>query len=240
MHKIFSLFFLIIFVISPVKSQYFDDEKRLCFGIKAGASYSSIGNIHSMIISENYFRNYDFDENFTINPSASLFINYKLEETVVALEGGISYYQIGSKSKYSDINGFNYDLKFQYDYIGLEAYVRTYYYKGFNAGAGLRVGFNINPKNIKYTSNGEDTYGPDIKVEQGMRQVLKGKNNIAPGIILGYESPKGWLIDLSYHYGLNDVIETQVNSFNFIENTNNTHSIQLTVGWLFSFNGSNF
>lgn len=245
MRKIYCLFFLIILFVSPVKSQYFEEEKSLCFGVKAGASYSSIGNIHSMIIPENYFSGYSFDEKFTINPYANLFINYKLEETIIALEGGLSYYQIGSKSQYSDVKGLNYDLKFQYDYIGLEGYVRTYYYKGFNVAAGMRIGFNINPNNLKYTSNGQSLninppLDSDIKVEQGMRQVLKGKNNIAAGIILGYESPKGWLVDLSYHYGLNDAIETQTNSVNFIENTNNTHSIQLTIGWLFSFKGSNF
>lgn len=219
MQKVFSLLFLMVLLASPVRSQYFDDEKYLCFGIKAGASYSSIGNIQSMIISESEYKNYTFKENWIVNPYASLFINYKLPETVVALEGGLSYYQIGSKNKYSDINGLDYDLKFQYDYIGLEGYVRTYYYKGFNVAVGMRVGFNLNSNNLKYTSNGEDLYGPDIKIEQSMRQILKGKNNIAAGIILGYESPKGWLVDLSYHHGLDDVIETQSNSFNFIENT---------------------
>lgn len=241
MRKFYCLFSLIIFFVLPVKSQYLNDDRYLSFGIKGGASISSISNIYPMIISENTYPNYGFDEKTTVNPYASLFVNYKLEGTVVALEGGLSYYQIASKSEYSDeTQGFNDKFKFQYDYIALEAYLRSYCYKGFNVAVGLRFGFNVTPNNIKYSSNKESIYGPDIKVEQRLKQALKGKNNIAPCIILGYESPKGWLVDLSCHYGLNDVIETRVNDLNIMENTNNTHSIQLTVGWLFSLNKSKF
>ncbi|MCD4698254.1 MAG: hypothetical protein K8S16_18670, partial [Bacteroidales bacterium] len=79
--------------------------------------------------------------------------------------------------------------------------------------------------------NGEDLFGPDIRIQQQMRDVLKGRNNFCVGISTGYDFPFGLSIDARFYYGVSDVMETEVNNFNFIENNNSSQTFQITLGY---------
>jgi Outer membrane protein beta-barrel domain len=207
------------------------DDRNLQFGFKAGAVYSNITGISKVLVSESYYTNYTFKNNSTWGASGSIFLNYKFEESISALYSELSYCRLGNMLHYADINDFKYDVAIKYDYVNFELFYKAYIFHGLHLGVGPRIGFNLTPDGLYYTSNGEAKYGPDIRIQQQMRDVLKGRTNFSLGVGIGYEFPMGLTIDARYYYGISDVMETEVNNFNFIENKNAGRSLQFTVGY---------
>jgi len=117
---------------------------------------------------------------------------------------------------------------------------KAYIFRGLNPGTGPRIGFNLSPGDIYYTSNGEDQFGPDIRIQQQMRDVSTGRINFSAGVSAGYEFDFGISIDVRYYYGITDVIETSVNNFHFIENHNNSNALQFTIGYAIPYKMSLF
>lgn len=210
------------------------------FGFKAGAAYSGIANTGPMIVSETYYTGYSLKESDRIGAVAGFFVNYKFEETAMAIQPELTYARMGGLLDYSDVDGLDYTIDFKYEFVKLAFLVKVYPIKGFHAMAGPGLAYNISPANIYYTSSREDLYGPDIETRQQLRNVLKGKPDFSFCAGLGYEFENGMNIEASYSLGLSDVIETQVNSFKFVENSNKSHSVQLTIGYAISSDGQNF
>jgi hypothetical protein len=236
-NRITIIFFVSLVSFSYINAQY---TKNLMFGFKAGAAYSGISNLSSMIVSESYYTGYTLTEKDRFGPVVGFFVNYKFEETSMAIQPELTYAMMGGLLNYSDVNGLNYQIDFRYEYVKLAFLAKAYITKGFHALGGPCLAYNISPTNLLYTSNGEALYGPDLEAQQQMRNVLKGKSDFSLVAGLGYEFKNGINIEASYLFGLKDVIETQVNSFKFIENSNKSHSIQLTVGFAISSDGKNF
>ena len=206
-------------------------EKNLDFGIKFGAVSNKITDISQTLVSESYYSGYTLNDNFAWGFTGSIFINYKLEETVAAIYSEISYCRLGNKLRYNDVYNLNYDFDTKYDYINWELFYKVYIYRGLHTSLGGRLGFNLTPNNIFYTSNKEALYGPDIRMQQQMRDVLKGRANFSLGIGIGYEFEFGLNFDIRYYNGFSDVMETEVNNYHFIENKNLSRSFQFTMGY---------
>jgi len=207
------------------------EDNYLQAGIKAGAGYSQITDLSKMLVSESYYTGYTFSDYGKYSFTGGLYINYKFKESISAFYAEFSYSQLGSRLHYSDINELEYDFEIKYNYLNLDFWYKAYFLPGLHAGVGPRVGFNLTPGGLYYTSNGEDIYGPDIRIQQQMRDVLKGRTSFALGIGLGYELANGISIDARYYFGISDLIETEVNSFHFIENNNAGRVLQITVGY---------
>lgn len=229
------LIFLLCGMSVPSWAQY---SSNLMFGIKAGATSSSITKLAPILVSEDYYTNYSFQENSFIKPAALLFMNYRIDPSPIALEGQLGYYQQATDLVYNDIKDFTYTTKFQYHFLGVGAYIKTNIIKGFNVGVGLRMGINLSPENLAYTSNASEiSWGekapppPDDETQLEMRSVIKGLNSTDFGITGSYEFKMGLSIDISYYHGLNDMVETLVNRHNFINPQNLASSFQLTVGY---------
>ena len=205
-------------------------------GIKAGAGYSSITDLSKTLVSESYYTDYTFANKGSLSFTGSLYINYKLQESISAFYAELSYARLGNILHYSDINGLEYDLESKYDCLNIEFCYKAYILTGLSVAIGPRIGFNLTPGGLYYTSNGENQYGPDIRIQQQMRDVIKGRTNFAIGISLGYELANGISFDARYYFGLNDVIETEINNFHFIENRNMSRVMQLTMGYAIPYN----
>jgi hypothetical protein len=217
------------------RAQY---NNNLVFGIKAGASRSLISELSPIFVSEDYYSGYTFEEKETISPTALLFVNYRIDPSPIALEGQLSYYQQATDLIYNDIKDFTYTTRFQYHFLGLGGYIKTAIVKGFNVGVGLRLGINLSPENLTYTSNaseiswGDDAEIPsDSETQSELRNVIKGLNSTDFGIMGSYEFGNGLSIDISYYQGLNDMVETLVNRHDFINPENKVSTFQLTVGY---------
>lgn len=229
------LLFLLCGMIVPSRAQY---SSNLMFGIKAGATRSLISELSPIFVSEDYYSGYSFEENKLIKPTALLFVNYRIDPSRIALEGQVGYYQQATDLIYSDREDYTYTAKFQYHFLGVGAYIKTNVVKGFNVGVGLRMGINLSPENLLYTSNASeiswgnnDVPPSDSETQLELRSVIKGLNSTDFGIIGSYEFGMGLSVDISYYKGLNDMVETLVNRHDFIDPKNNISSFQLTVGY---------
>ena len=231
MKKAFILFFVLL-TIMRVEAQSGRNSNKinyLQFGFKAGAVYTSISNLSKVLVSESYYTDYTFENSNEWGFTGGVYLNFKFEKSISALYSEFSYSRLGNKLHYSDINDLNYDFIINYDYINLELWYKAYFLKGMYLGVGPRMGFNLTPGALYYTSNREDLFGPDIRIQQQMRDVLKGRNNFCLCMSAGYEFTFGISIDARFYYGMSDVMKTEVNNFNFIENDNTSHIVQITL-----------
>jgi hypothetical protein len=236
MKQVITLLFILFIMPTAHAQHHAKSGSNLQFGFKAGVLSSNITNLSKVLVSESYYTGYSFDNSNVWSFTGGIFINYKFEESFSALYSELSYSRLGNLLKYSDVNNFTYDFTVKYDYLNWEMFYKVYFYEGLNLGVGPRIGFNLTPGGLYYTSNREDLYGPDISIQQQMRDVLKGRSNIALGVSAGYEFSFGISIDFRYYQGLSDVMETEVNNFHFIENSNESRNIQITLGYIIPYN----
>jgi hypothetical protein len=233
MKKTFT-FFLILLATIRIEAQSgrnSSDTKFLQVGFKAGAINTSISDLANVLVNESNYTNYTFTNSKIWGFTGGIFLNYKFEESISALYFEVSYSRLGNQLHYSDIKDLNYDFVTKYDNLNLDIWYKAYVYKGAYLGVGPRIGFNLTPGGLYYTSNGEQMFGPDIRIQQQLRDVLKGRNNFCLGVGAGYEFSFGLALDARFYFGLNDVMETEVNNFNFIENKNMSQGIQVTLGY---------
>jgi hypothetical protein len=228
---VISLLFL-FFIVNVCSQSRENESKNLQFGLKAGTVSSKITDLSKVLVSESYYTGYTFENKNVWSFTAGIFLNYKFEESISALYTELSYSRLGNLLQYSDIYDFKYDFTIKYEYLNWELFFKAYIFRGFHLGIGPRVGFNLTPGNLYYTSNGEDIFGPDIRIQQQMRDVLKGRSNYSLGVCAGYEFKFGISFDFRYFYGVSDVMETEVNNFHFIENRNEGRIIQFTLGYV--------
>jgi hypothetical protein len=245
--------FLVLSVAFNIVASGQRKEGPLNYGLKAGVTRSVIKDLESTILSEPYFLNYTLSSEPVVGGSGGFFVNYRFIPNV-ALETQLLYSQQGSVLKFNNIEkDFNYKINFGYQYINVLGQIKFYpwgnagnFYdrgyqakQGFNLSVGPQLGVNISSQNIKYTSGGTGrlaAFGSDLEQQQQLRNVLKGKTNFGFSFGIGYEFENiGLVIDARYFVGLTDVVETQANSYNFIENKNTNKAIQFTLGWDFSF-----
>lgn len=227
------IFALIFSILEPTGAQNRknNSSKNIDIGFKFGTVCTKITDVSQTIVSETYYTGYSFKNPYSWGLTGSVYINYKIANSITALYSEISYSRLGNLLKYSDVNNLNYELSLRYEYINWELFYKVYFMPGLHLGVGSRLGFNILPNNLFYSSNGEELFGPDIRIQQQMRDVLKGRPNFSLGIGIGYEFNIGLNMDLRFYNGFSDVVETEVNNFNFIENKNLSRSFQFTVGY---------
>jgi hypothetical protein len=216
------------------------DNNYLQLGLKAGAVNTKINDLGKMLVSESYYTGYTFENTSQWGFTGGVYLNYKLKGSISAIYSEISYSRLANKLHYSDIYDFNYDFLVKYNYFNLEIWYKAYILSGLSLGTGPRIGFNLSPGDIYYNSNGEAKFGPDIRIQQQMRDVLTGRTNFYLGVSACYEFDFGMSLDVRYYYGITDVIETRVNNFHFIENHNNSQILQFTIGYAIPYKMSFF
>lgn len=213
--------------------------------LKGGAVYSQITNLETTILSEPFFINYTLKNNRKFGFTGGFGINWEIKNSIVAVSLDAIYAQQAAELVFNNYQkDFNYNMQFNYQYLNFPLLVKVYPFEkshdglhGFTVGAGVQAGLNLASENIVYSSGGSGrlpAFGSDLAEQQQLRNVLKGKNNFGVLFHIGYEifNP-GINIELRYVLGLTDVVATQVNSYNFIENKNVNNTLQFTIGWDF-------
>lgn len=139
----------------------------------------------------------------------------------------------GNTSNSAD--SLRYRLWFNYSYINLGAILNMQFIgtDNFRLGPslGFAFGFNVSPKNITYRSNHPDL-GPDLQIQENITSVLRG--GTAAWLIGGIGAQVGDHVDIAarFRLGLNDLVITEANAYNFIDNKNNSpRSIFFSVGF---------
>lgn len=223
-------------------AQTFDGVR---ISIKSGALYSGINNLETTILSEPYFINYSLKDKKKFGYTGGFGVNWELKNSIASLNLDILYAQQGSELLFNNMEkDFNYKMQFNYQYLNFPLMLKVYPFEkvhdglhGFNVGIGPQLGLNLTSGKIIYTSGGPGklpAFGSDLEQQQQLRNVLKGKNNFGVNFHLGYDFVGAGLnLAFQYHYGLTDIVKTEANAFNFIENKNTNNTIQFTVGWEF-------
>jgi outer membrane protein with beta-barrel domain len=224
------------------QSQVFDGAR---ISLRAGADYSYITGLETTILSEPYFTDYSLKGKHIFGFTGGIGFNGEIKNSIVSMDLDIMYAQQGSELLFNNTaQNWNYQMQFKYQFINIPLLFRLYPFNrhhdglhGFNLGAGAQLGLNIASNDLLYTSGGPGrlpAFGTDLAEQQQLRNVIKGKNQAGLLFNIGYDIPNiGLDIDFRYHAGLSDVVETQTNAYNFIENKNVNNTLQLTIGWEF-------
>jgi len=223
------LVLLIFLPISSISAQL--EESEFYYGFSAGISYSTIGEVQTTLIRpifpESTFSTISVK---SLGPVFGGFIYYKFKDSKLAIQPEISFAKQGGGFSYEDIEGLQYDLGFNYSYLNLNPTLKFYTVHGLNVSVGVLMGIITDRSALTYTSNQPDL-GPDLQIQQSLRQVLKGNNNVAITLGVGYDTPFGLNLNAKWVYGISDAIETLANGFYFIENKNPSNSFQITLGY---------
>lgn len=231
---------MLLFVGLTTWAQLPDDE--YFFGFKAGGTYSKIDEIKTTLIRPVHP---EATYNTSIVPRygavAGMFFYYKFRGgSFLAIQPEILYSMEGGDFKYDDVNGLEYHIQFRYEYLNISPQFKIYPFaefgegiSGFHVGIAPQLGVSLASTNIVYTSNTE-VIGQDLQIQQNLREVLKGKNNVSLGLSAGIELGR-FFVEARWNIGLNDVVETQANGYYFIENRNRSQSYFLTVAYAIPF-----
>ena len=223
----------------PLSAQDFDNG--FYWGVLGGATYSSIEDIRTTIISDIYP-----EDTYTTSPQrfyggqAGIFFQYRFEDNShVALRLEFAYAQQRGGMSYSDIQGLEYELGFNYEYFNISPLLKVNTpLKPLYVIGGLTWGINLAGEKIGYRSNQSETV-PDLQIQESLREVLKGQSNFGATVGLGIELVRDRLaLEGRYTYGFKDVIETLANSYYFIENKNPSHFFQATLSYSIPFDES--
>jgi hypothetical protein len=211
------------------------EDDNWFYGFRGGVTYGSVDGIANTIIPPVFpAETYTTTESRLLGYTGGIFLYYRFAESRLAIQPSISFGQGGGQFDYSDINALEYQINFNYQYASIGAELKFYPFGGFHVGTGAEVGFNVAGDRLTYTSN-QPELGPDLQIQQSLREVLRGGNDARLLFGVGYDFPFGLVIDLRYRMGLTDAIETLANGFNFVEYPNKTTTLRATVGWIIPF-----
>lgn len=207
------------------------EEETFYYGFNAGVSYSSINEVSTTLIRpifpiDTYSTRTDQSLGFVGGAS----VYYKFKNSKFAIQPEIYYASQGGGFHYEDINELQYDITFKYSYLTISPVVKFYTVHGLFASVGPQLGLILDRSNLKYISN-QPELGPDLQIQQSLREVLKGNSIVSLALGGGYDTPFGLSINARYVLGLSDALETLANGFYFIENKNPSSSIHVTLGY---------
>ena len=208
------------------------------FGFQAGANYSNISNLSTIILSEPYFIDYKIQETGRYGWHLGIFYDYRLEDNKVGFQSEIMYSTQGGNVVFNNYQkDFNYKMQFAYQYMNIVGLAKWYPLAGnLSFGAGPFLGINVAPRNIIYKSWGtgvQAAFGTDLEQQQQLRNVLLGKNNFGLAIDVAYKFGKLLRVGARYYYSATNAVETEANSYNFIaaKNINTVYELSVAVNF---------
>lgn len=240
-----NIFTLVVGLFFYINANSQPEIKDFYVTVLAGGTYSKISGIESTILSEPFFIRYDAnDKIFRKGIVAGIAVDYRFQSKDAQYDAtnlGVGFetsyaMQRGEFIMNNYVNDFNYRMQFNYDYINLTLLSKCFLArdakKTFRFGsyicAGVQFGIPLTPGNIKYKAWGAGNipaFGSEAEQEQQLRNVLKGKGNIGGTAGIGFKFLKYFTLDARAFVGLTDVIETLVNSYNFIEYKKNRNTV---------------
>ena len=219
-----------LLMLLSVPAQATGNDSRLHLGFFAGATQNEITGIPQMLVPEDFFSGYEFEQRKRLGFTGGVFLNYR-PSPLFAVQPELGFSMKHGEVGYSDIDGFKYDLVFRYNYLNAGVGFKLYPWRHLFLSVTPQVGFNLNPGNLRYWSNDQDRFGPDLQTQQLLRGVIKGRTNVTLSFGLGYQFWNRFYVDVRYYLGLSDMIETLHNNFGFAETVNLSNGFQVTLGF---------
>ncbi len=225
--------FALVLTFQTISAQL--EDREWYYGFTAGVTQSSIQDIQTSLIRPIFPEgSYDARSQKRLGFTGGAFVHYRFKDSRFAIQPEIYYSDMGGRFHYEDISELTYDIDLKYSYLQINPNIKFYMMKGFHASLGPQLGLIINRSNLTYTSN-QPEQGPDLQIQQSLREVLKGNSIVSVALGAGYDLPMGLSLNFKYVVGISDSMETLANGFYFIENKNSVSSMQLTVGYAIPF-----
>jgi hypothetical protein len=211
-------------------------EETWHLGFKSGAAYSRVADLTTTIIRPGVYRGYETEDKYRLGYVGGIFVHRRLANSFIAIQPEFTYSMQGGGYSYKDSLGLEYNADFDYQYFNTAMLFKIYPVAGLHLMFGAQMGFNIANNKIKYSSN-QPELGPDLQIQQGLREVLRGNNDFTLPLGIGYEFGEDFplVIEARFNLGLGDVLRTQANGFGFIETPNKSRSLLLTIGYALPF-----
>lgn len=229
--SIYTLTGIILFLISSLNLNAQLEAQKFYYGFMGGASYSSIGDIQTTLIRPIFPEgSFTATNKRKVGALVGGFVYYKFKDSKLAIQPEIYYAQLGGQFGYEDIEGLTYDIGFNYGYMNISPILKFYTVHGLYAATGMQLSLILDRSSLTYNSS-QPELGPDLQIQQSLREVLKGNSKVAFVLGAGYDTPFGLNVNARWSFGLSDAVETLANGFYFIENKNLSSSFQITVGY---------
>lgn len=229
-------FFLLLLALLPVAWLGAQPESDVWFyGFKAGVNRHQIQDVSTTIIPDVFpTETYTTEMVPSLGFTGGVILYHRFYDSRFAVQPEILFSSRSSDFNYTDIRDLEYSVRFGYQYVSLGGVIKLYPAAGISFGIGAQAAFNVATDQLKYTSNMPEL-GPDLQIQQSLREVLIGSNDINLLLQAGYDFNFGLMVEARYVLGLSDLLETRANGFNFIENKNRGSGFQITLGWLIKF-----
>ena len=230
-HKLtlWSFLCFILFFSNTLTAQL--EEETFHYGFYAGISNSSLQEVNTTLIRPVFpVDTYDTRTDKSLGFVAGASVYYKFKKSKFAIQPEIYFANQGGGFHYEDINGLSYDINFRYSYLTFSPVSKYYTVHVLYASVGPQLGLILDRSNLTYTSN-QPELGPDLQIQQSLREVLKGNSIVSVALGGGYDTPFGLSVSARYVLGFSDALETLANGFYFIENKNPSSSVHLTIGY---------
>lgn len=202
-------------------------------GLRAGAGYSSISGLSSIIESHDVRPAFTMSERGGINPRIGIFGTWQYRR--LGAELGIDYIRILSKLTERKIpDNVTETTRFHYNFIAPQLLLRFYAFPKFYMGAGISAAIPFGSRNIDFTNDriGEVYRQQAERTQDHLRESVKARVTFIPTIKIGYVDIKNGLeAGLEYGFGFNDILRTCANDYGYQERTNNLQTVSLTIGY---------
>ncbi len=224
---------MLIFSIGLLSSETYAqlEETEFYYGFHAGATYSRLSDIQTTLIRPIFpAETFKTKSIRTVGFTAGTSVFYRFKKSKFAIQPEIHYADLGGRFYYEDVEDFNYSIDFNYNYLSILPKIKYYLAAGIHLSVAPELNLIINKSRLTYVSN-QPTLGPDLQIQQSLRQVLKGNSIASLSAGIGYDMPMGLNLHFSYILGITDSMETLANGFYFIENVNRLSAYKLTIGY---------
>ena len=207
-------------------------------GIRAGAGYSMITGLGSIVEGYNVRPKFTMDETGSFFPRIGFFGTWQYGR--LGAEATLDYMRPASKTtQYKHTQGVAETTRFHHHFITPQLLLRFYAFPMFYMGAGISVAMPLGSNNIDFSTDdtGLSAHQQAERRQEHLRETLKFRTLFSPTIKLGYANPRNGLeLGLEYGFGINDLLHTLPNDYGYGERKNNLHYVSFTVGSSLSLN----
>ena len=95
---------LLIYLSFLLTSNVFAQESAFKLGVRLSGGYGLHNGIDKILVSEDYYSNYNFEKKGAFVPGATVFLQYHKPQTLFGVKGGIAYYQKADRRHRSSVS----------------------------------------------------------------------------------------------------------------------------------------
>lgn len=202
-------------------------------GLRAGAGYSKITGLGSIVESYNVRPTFTMEEKGGIVPRIGIFGTWQYRR--LGAELGVDYMRFSSKiTEHKLPQDVTETTKFHYDFLTPQLMFRFYAFPKFYMGAGISAAVPFGSRHIDFSNdrNGQVYRQQAERTQDHLRESLKARVLFMPSVKIGFADPRSGLeAGIEYDFGLNDLLRTRPNDYSYQERKNNVQYVSFTIGY---------